>query len=404
MKTDFGELQTHAAALYELLRDSEDREVRSHLRKLIYHMEMINEASMAVPQSARTLANWLMLFCDVEHGVFIKHYPDDPNDVDRICIEQHVKERQKQLHAGMALHAEVEQGVKHLAGMLGVSGAQAVPVVERIAWFAKVLLEHLRSDREMGEQLHSLALATMESLRSVQEMLVDIGEESPELQRVELLLSHPIPSDPVEARNYLERVSHDLKHVQHKMTEDSTRMRSDIDDRVQAFDDVSSKLSAIQDQARSDALTGLPNKRALIDFLEEHAKDPVISMAIMDIDQLQKINDLAGDAGGDRCLCEIADLLIGRVRADDMVFRIGGDVFLMVFPGIGVKGASKATQALHDSIEQMSLSLSGKDVDVRTSFGLAERAERETLHSWMKRADAALYVAKGRGGNCVEAS
>ncbi len=403
MTTEIDVLKLHANALYELLHDHQDNEVKGHLRKLVYQLEMMDDPSKLVPPSARSLTTWLAQLCDVEHGMLVKRYPDEPNDLDQISIDHHVHEQQKALRGGMLLQSNVSRGVKHLAGMLGVSGSHAVALPDQLAWFANVLLEHLREDREMGNKLHELALVTMESLRAVQKMLVGIGEESPELQHVAMLLSRPVPEDPVEAREYLKKVNHDLQHVQRRMIEGSKHMQHDIDDRVQAFEGVSRQLSAAQQQVRSDDLTGLPNRRALTDYLSEHAQQPVMSLAIMDIDQLQQINDLAGEAGGNRCLCELADLLIGRVRSDDMIFRVGGDEFIVVFPSVAGQAAEKATQGLFDSIDAMPLlSFAAGNIKVRVSFGLAERAVNESLHDWIKRADAALYVAKGKGGNCLE--
>jgi len=400
--TDIDALKLHADALYELLRGHKDGEVKSHLRKLIYQLEMMEPVASVSP-STRALSGWLAHLCDVEHGMLVKRYPDEPNDLDQISIDRHVQEQQDQLRSGMSLQSNVTRGVKHLAGMLGASGSQAVALPDQLAWFANILLEHLREDRDMGNKLHELALATMESLRAVQKMLVGIGEESPELQHVAMLLSRPVPDDPVEAREYLKKVNHDLQHVQLRMIEGSKQMQCDIDGRVQAFEGVSSQLSAAKKQVRSDDLTGLPNRRALTDYLGEHAQQSVMSLAIMDIDQLQQINDLAGEAGGNRCLCELADLLMGRVRSDDMVFRVGGDEFIVVFPAVGGQAAEQATQGLFDSIDAMPLlSFAAGNIKVRVSFGLAERAVNESLHDWIKRADAALYVAKGKGGGCLE--
>ncbi len=405
MTTEIDVLKLHANALYELLRDHQDLEVKGHLRKLVYQLEMMDDPAKQVPPSARSLTTWLAQLCDVEHGMLVKRYPDEPNDLDEINIDRHVKAQQEQLRTGLVLQTKVMLGVKHLAGMLGASGLQAVPLADQIAWFASVLLEHLREDRDMGEKLHQLAMATMESLQAVQAMLVELGEESPELQHVAILLSRPIPDDPVQAREYLKQVNDDLQHVQRKMIDGSKQMQHDIGDRVQAFEDVSSQLSAAQKQVRSDVLTGLPNKRALTDFLSQRAHQSVMSLVIMDVDQLQQINDLAGEAGGNHCLCEIADALIARMRNDDMVFRVGGDEFVAVFPAVGGQAAVQAATALYDAIEQMpTLSFSGGEIKARVSFGLAERAANESLHDWIKRADAALYVAKTKGGNCLEVS
>jgi diguanylate cyclase (GGDEF)-like protein len=404
MMSDLDQVKQHADALYELLRDNADSNVKAHLRKLLYQLEMMDGTATVAPHT-RCLSTWLAQLCDVEHGMLVKHYPDEPNEMDEINIDRHVKGQQEQLRTGMVLQSKVAQGVKHLAGMLGASGLHEVAVHDQIAWFANVLLEHLREDRDMGNTLHELALATMESLRAVQTMLVGIGEESPELQHVAMMLSRPIPDDPVEAREYLKTVNTDLQHVQRKMIEGGKQMQHDIDGRVQAFEEVSSQLSSVQKQARSDVLTGLPNRRALTDFLTEHAQQAVMSLAIMDIDHLQQVNDLAGEAGGNRCLCEIADLLIGRLRNDDMVFRVGGDEFVAVFPAVGGQAAVQAVQSLYDSIDSMPpLSFAGGTIKVRVSFGLAERAANESLHDWIKRADAALYVAKSKGGGSLEVS
>ncbi|MDX8413895.1 MAG: GGDEF domain-containing protein [Mariprofundales bacterium] len=402
MPADFAQLKEHASALHELLREHKDRKVQSHLRKLVYQLEMMAEAPDHVSESTRDLARWLAGLCDAEHGALVQRYAGAPNGGDAPRIGLHVKEQKIHLHDGIALYSEVERGVKHLAGMLGVSGVQAVPVADRIPWFANALLEHLREDREVGNQLHQLALTTMESLRSVQEVLVGIGDESPELRHVAMMLSHPIPADPQEARDYLKQVSTNLQQVQRKMVEDGRRMRHDIDDRMQDFETVSSQIASMQQQTRSDALTGLPNRRALKEFLAEQQSAKQISLAMVDIDQLQLINAAVGEAVGDRCLCEIAELFGSRIRAKDMLFRIGGDEFVVVFPGVGGNGAKQAALGMHSSVCQKPLALAGKKVQVKVSFGVAARLDGERLHAWLKRADAALYVAKGKGGDGVE--
>jgi len=179
-------------------------------------------------------------------------------------------------------------------------------------------------------------------------------------------------------------------------------MRHDIDDRMQDFETVSSQIAAMQQQTRSDGLTGLPNRRALKAFLAEQQSAEQISLAMVDIDQLQQINAAVGESVGDRCLCEIAERFGSRIRAKDMLFRIGGDEFVVVFPGVGGKGAEQAALGMHSSVCQKPLALAGKKVPVKVSFGVAARLEGERLHAWLKRADAALYVAKGKGGNSVE--
>jgi len=401
MATDLDKLKQHASALYDELHGTDQPEADRLLRKMIYQLEMMDDAVDVTP-STRDLANWLIRLCDVEHGVLIKHYPDSPNKADEQHIEGHVKIQQQQLQNAIVLYAEVERGIKHLAGMLGVTGIQEVDVSDRINWFGNALLEHLRADRDMGEKLHQLALATMQSLQSVQQMMGNLGEESPELLHVATMLERPIPADPVKARDYLKQVSHDLQHVQQQMVESGKAASLDINKRVQAFENVSTQLAAVKNEERSDALTGLPNRRALIDYLESQSRQGAATLGIVVVDQLQQIIVSTGQAGGNRCLCEMADLLVDQLRTVDMVFRMTNDKFILVFPDLDAKQAESSAISLHANIGQMQLSLSSHNFNIQTTFGLAERQNGEKAQRWIKRADAALYIAKGKGGNCVE--
>ncbi|MDQ6993324.1 MAG: GGDEF domain-containing protein [Mariprofundus sp.] len=397
-------IKQHTSALYELLKEGDNFEANNHLRKLIYQLEMMDEASSKVPESARTLASWLVQLCDAEHGALIKKYPDQPNGLDHACIDAHIKEQQQQLHSGATLHTKVEQGIKHLAGMMGVVEHPSLSIADRIPWFANILLEHLREDQEMGQKLHQLALATTESLRSAQEMLIGTSDNSPELRHVSMMLSHPVPTDPVQARDYLKQISAHLEHIQQQMIKDNQQMQRDIGDRVNTFKGVSNKLMATEKKARSDTLTGLPNRAALIDFLNKYSKQSVISLFIIAIDQLQEIKAASGENTGNRCLCEVANVLTSRVRASDMIFRAGSNEFVILLPGISNERALLAAHDLHKSITLKTIVSPKGDIDVHISLGLAQRSANEQLYAWIKRADAALYVAKSNGGNHIEAA
>ncbi|RMH51732.1 MAG: GGDEF domain-containing protein [Zetaproteobacteria bacterium] len=399
-RIDFGEVRGHASALHDLLRDHKDRRIQHHLRKLVLQLEMMEEAATTVPESARTLAAWLARLCDAEHGALVRRWPGEEDPADALRIEAHVALQKERLLAGAALQTEVERGVKHMAGMLGIPGARAIPVAERIAWFAEALLEHLRQDRETIRQLHRLAQATMESLRAVQQLLLGLDEESPELQQVSIMLARPVPEDPVAARAHLQRINDELQQAQRRMIERGRRMRSALDARVRDLSGLSDRLSAMERQARSDSLTGLPNRRALKEFLADQPPGRTMSLAMIDIDRLREINTAGGREQGDRALCAAAEAMAARLRAEDLLFRIGGDEFVALFPGIDADHALQAARGLLESVCARP-SADGQP-GVRISVGVAERRAGEKPLPWLKRADAALYVAKGRGGGCVE--
>ncbi len=159
--------------------------------------------------------------------------------------------------------------------------------------------------------------------------------------------------------------------------------------------------------ARHDALTGLPNRVMLREYVEREAGRRVRgdSMAVLclDLDRFKYVNDTFGHATGDALLCAVAERIVGNVRGDAIVVRLGGDEFAIV--QISVDQPSQASALAIRLIDILSrpFELDGHQVAIGTSVGIAysltSEADPETL---MKNADMALYRAKanGRGTFC----
>lgn len=161
----------------------------------------------------------------------------------------------------------------------------------------------------------------------------------------------------------------------------------------------------LQSLALHDALTGLPNRRLLMDRLSlaiAHARRNKRAMAVMflDLDEFKQINDTLGHDAGDKLLNMVAARLVGAVRQEDTVARLGGDEFVIVLWELGhtddvVKLVSKVIKA----VSQL-YNVQGRSVSVTASVGIsiypAHGAEAESL---MKSADKALYEAKRSGKN-----
>jgi len=146
--------------------------------------------------------------------------------------------------------------------------------------------------------------------------------------------------------------------------------------------------------ARTDQLTGLANRRALLEMDPEHGPQ-VWSLALLDLDGFKDVNDTLGHAAGDELLRVVAQRLPEVVRDGDAVVRLGGDEFAVVMPGIDLATATAVAGRIVDSIEQ-SVDISGTSVSVSASVGVAAAPEHGvTVAELLRAADVAMYASKG---------
>jgi diguanylate cyclase (GGDEF)-like protein len=164
-------------------------------------------------------------------------------------------------------------------------------------------------------------------------------------------------------------------------------------------------LAVAEMRAASDALTGLPNRRAADDAIKRmiaHAGRTVtpLSVVLMDLDHFKEVNDLHGHEQGDAALAAIGQILAASVRASDFAARYGGEEFLLLLPDTDRGGAVGVAEKLRRTIETAEI----RDIGCLTaSFGIAALPE-DAVNSeqLLRRADRALYAAKAHGRNRVE--
>jgi len=144
-------------------------------------------------------------------------------------------------------------------------------------------------------------------------------------------------------------------------------------------------------QALTDELTGLGNRRALL----EAGADPVDGLAVVvfDIDDFKAVNDTHGHAVGDAVLRELAARCRREVRGGDVLGRLGGDEFVVLLPGAGLGGARRVGLALRVAVAALPIEAGGVRVPVTISLGVAA-APPEDLKALLARADQVLYEAK----------
>ena len=165
-------------------------------------------------------------------------------------------------------------------------------------------------------------------------------------------------------------------------------------DQLSTLVDRTRQIAHLESLGNTDSLTGLPNRRALEqrldDVAETHGSKGELALAIIDLDDFKAYNDTYGHPAGDVLLREFALSLRSCVRASDFVARYGGEEFCLVLPDSSADGAVAL-------IEQLRSRLSSPDNKVAFSAGVATREAGESAESLIERADNALYRAKGTG-------
>lgn len=152
-----------------------------------------------------------------------------------------------------------------------------------------------------------------------------------------------------------------------------------------------------------DQLTGLHNRQFLNSIIDDEMKradvyNQKFTMAILDLDHFKNVNDTWGHPIGDELLKVTGNTILENIRSADLLFRFGGEEFLILMPATNLEGAKK----LLEKIRQAVMSINHPITGIQTiSIGAAERMTQEAFIDWYKRTDKALYQAKNEGRNRV---
>lgn len=163
--------------------------------------------------------------------------------------------------------------------------------------------------------------------------------------------------------------------------------------------------------AKTDALTGIGNRRCFDEGLEEEwnramRKGGSIGLLLLDIDYFKQYNDIYGHQAGDECLIQIAEMLAGKIRrASDTLARYGGEEFALVLPELGPQELEKYAERVCKTMEKQQIGHKGSRVSsvVTCSVGAASWTLRpqDKLEDFIHAADQSLYKAKQSGRNRV---
>lgn len=171
-------------------------------------------------------------------------------------------------------------------------------------------------------------------------------------------------------------------------------------------DELLEAYALLQQLVTVDPLTGLENRRSLMDFTESQLKlaqryKSFFSIMLIDLDYFKKINDTYGHLVGDEILKNIAKILKDILRNVDHIGRFGGEEFIVILPDTNLKNAVVVAEKVREEIAIFLHKIGDYIIKTTVSIGIASyNSLDDDVNQIIKRADQALYKAKSSGRNC----
>ena len=159
-------------------------------------------------------------------------------------------------------------------------------------------------------------------------------------------------------------------------------------------------------QALTDPLTGANNRGAMDMVLRREVElarrnNQPLSVILLDIDFFKQVNDTYGHSAGDLCLKSVAGCVRDSIRSSDLLFRCGGEEFLILLSQTELEGATLLAERIRHRVAELNLAVIG-GAHLSVSLGATEMHNDDTAESLFERSDKALYKAKRTGRNKVE--
>lgn len=258
---------------------------------------------------------------------------------------------------------------------------------------ASVIEENTRKLQELMTELTTVLSGAGNNQRSFQQSL----------QKKSAKLSDM--SDVGEIRLMVSTLVDDTK----RMIEENQKMEQRLDQSASELQVMRQDMQELKKEAVTDALTGLPNRKAFDGELRLRAADALdkakpLSLLMVDIDHFKGFNDTYGHQVGDQVLRLVARALQDSLKGAEFVARYGGEEFGVVLPEMKLKDAERLANKLRETIAAKDIvnqARGEKLGKLSVSLGVTQFQPGEPLMGFIDRADRALYKAKAEGRNCV---
>jgi diguanylate cyclase len=250
---------------------------------------------------------------------------------------------------------------------------------------------------QVSQQLHTVLASAQEFLSTA------IADNRTQIEAISNVADRSkIGTDP---RLLIETLMNELS----KAATRATKLEAQFVEKSRELDMIRESLSQSEERARTDTLTGLPNRRALEEFCQSAQAAAMesgqpLSVFLIDIDHFKKFNDSFGHGVGDQVLRLVAKALHERVRDTDLAARYGGEELIAILPGADLAVCTVIAERIRSALSECKITRrsTGQELPgITVSIGVGQFLPGETMEELIDRCDRALYQAKKRGRNCI---
>lgn len=206
-------------------------------------------------------------------------------------------------------------------------------------------------------------------------------------------------------RNLIENMLKDTKLIE----DQNKQLQDQLSDSAHRVTQLTSDLEMVRQEAMSDALTGLANRKCFDISLRDAVTSAMengtdLCLVLGDIDHFKRFNDTWGHQLGDQVLKLVSATMTNNLKGQDLAARYGGEEFAIVLPNTSLQDAAVVADNIRQKISANNLKRkkTGEDYGrITMSFGVARYEPGEAIENLIERADQALYAAKNQGRNRV---
>lgn len=258
-----------------------------------------------------------------------------------------------------------------------------------------ILAQQFRANTSASNKLEAEHMRHLIShLRSiVTGMAAGVDMHQGRIQMVNNTLNNIDADNPAVMEQAINALLEANKLMQDQLSDAQTRIAK----QAQAIEKVTA-------QARTDAVTGVANRLAFNEAVDEaissfKSEGRTTTLAMLDIDFFKKINDTYGHAVGDEVLKAVGDLLQEKLQGRGMVARYGGEEFAVLFAGCPAAWMVRIVEEARKSVEDHVVATDQGNIRVTCSAGMADICDGDTVATFIDRADQGLYISKQNGRN-----